>query len=193
VTGGPETAVTDDIEAKLAITEVLYRYCRALDRMDRDLADAVWHPGGTADYGPTFRGPASGLLDVMWAGHAKLLGHSHQVTNVLIEVDGERAASEAYVTGILWDLTETGTLAQLVAVGRYLDRWSRRDGRWAIDHRQFVYDAVFTPAPADPAAPTASVLSQLAAQRDPRETAGRRDGGDPSYAVLTRPATGPRA
>ena len=127
--------MTEDIEAKLAITEVLYRYCRALDRMDRDLADTVWHPGGTADYGPTFQGPASGLLDVMWAGHAKLLGHSHQVTNVLIEVDGDRAASEAYVTGTLWDLTEAGALAQLVAVGRYLDRWSRRDGRWAIAER----------------------------------------------------------
>ena len=177
--------MTDDAEAKLAITEVLYRYCRALDRMDRDLADTIWHPGGTADYGPTFQGPAAGLLDAMWAGHAKLLGHSHQVTNVLIEVDGDRAASEAYVTGTLWDLTETGALSQLVAVGRYLDRWSRRDGRWAIDHRQFIYDAVFTPAPADPTAPTASVFAQLAARRDPRQTAGRRDPGDPSYQLLT--------
>jgi SnoaL-like domain len=179
--------VTDDTEAKLAITEVLYRYCRALDRMDRVLADTIWHPGGTADYGPTFQGPAAGLLDTMWAGHAKLLGHSHQVTNVLIEVRGDRAASEAYVTGTLWDLTATGAMSQLVAVGRYLDRWSRRDGRWAIDHRQFIYDAVFTPAPADPTAPSASVFRQLAARRDPRQTAGRRDPGDPSYELLTGP------
>ena len=57
--------MTDDAEAKLAITEVLYRYCRALDRMDRDLADTIWHPGGTADYGPTFQGPAAGLLDAI--------------------------------------------------------------------------------------------------------------------------------
>jgi hypothetical protein len=190
---GRRMVVTDDIEAKLAITEVLYRYCRALDRMDRDLMDTVWHPDATADYGPTFQGSASGLLDVMWANHAKLLGHSHQVTNILIEVDGDRAASEAYVTGTLWDLTEAGALSHLVAVGRYLDRWSRCDGRWAIGHRQFVYDAVFTPAPADPTAPAASVFSRLAARRDPRQTAGRRDRSDPSYDVLTRPATGPRA
>lgn len=112
---GRRMVVTDDIEAKLAITEVLYRYCRALDRMDRDLMDTVWHPDATADYGPTFQGSASGLLDVMWANHAKLLGHSHQVTNVLIEIDGDRAASEAYVTGTLWDLTEAGALSHLVA------------------------------------------------------------------------------
>src|SRR5258708_277930 len=98
----------------------------------------------------------------MWASHAKLLGHSHQVTNVLIEVDGDRAASEAYVTGTLWDLTETGALSQLVAVGRYLDRSSRPDGRCAIGHRQFVYDAVFTPAPSDPTAATPPALSPLA-------------------------------
>ena len=168
--------VTDDIEAKLAITEVLYRCCRALERMDRDLADTVWHPGGTADYGPAFQGSASGLLDAMRASHAKLLGHSHQVTNVLIEVDGDRAASEACVTGTLWDLTEAGALSYLVAVGRCLDRWSRRDGRWAIGHRQFACDAVFTPAPADPTAPTASVFSRLAARRDPRQTAAARPG-----------------
>jgi len=71
--------VTDDIEAKLANTEVLYRYCRALDRMDRDLMDTVWHPDDTTDYGPPFQGSASGLLDVMRASHAKLLGHSQQV------------------------------------------------------------------------------------------------------------------
>jgi SnoaL-like domain len=64
---GRRMVVTDDIEAKLAITEVSYRCCRALDRMDPDLMDTVWHPDGTADYGPAFRGSASGLLEVMWA------------------------------------------------------------------------------------------------------------------------------
>jgi hypothetical protein len=177
----------NDIEAKLAITEVIYRYCRALDRMDRALADTVWHPAGTADYGPTFQGSASGLLDSMWANHAKLLGHSHQVTNILIEVDGDHAGSEAYVTGTLWDATESGALSHMVAVGRYLDSWSRRDGVWAIDHRRFVYDAVF---PFDAADDKASVFTRLASRRDPRQTAARRDRSDPSYEVLGRAGAG---
>src|ERR1700676_916277 len=46
----------DELGAKQAITEVLYRYCRAIDRMDRDLASTIWHPGGSADYGPVFKG-----------------------------------------------------------------------------------------------------------------------------------------
>lgn len=174
--------MSHNLEAKFAITEVLYRYCRALDRMDRPLADSVWHPGGTADYGPTFQGTAAGLLDMMWAGHAKLTGHSHQVTNVLIEVDGDEAASESYVTGTLWQTNDAGTLDHMVAVGRYLDRWSCRDGIWAIDHRRFVYDAVF-PFAAGGAGPT--TLVDLASRRDPSQTASRRDRTDPSYGLLT--------
>src|SRR5258708_11406520 len=66
---GRRMVVTDDIEAKLAITEVLYRDCPALDRMDRDLMDTAGHPDGTADYAPPFHGSSSGFLDPLRARH----------------------------------------------------------------------------------------------------------------------------
>jgi hypothetical protein len=31
--------------AKQAITEVLYRYCQSVDRIDADLASGIWQPG----------------------------------------------------------------------------------------------------------------------------------------------------
>jgi hypothetical protein len=34
--------------AKQAITEVLYHYCHAVDRIDADLASRIWHPDGVA-------------------------------------------------------------------------------------------------------------------------------------------------
>ena len=105
--------MNDDTAAKQAITEVIYRYCRAVDRMDRGLIATIWHPDGTADYGVTYQGSAAGLIDNLWANHAKLLGHSHQVTNILIEVDGDVAGSEAYVNGFLWELTQAGTRTSL--------------------------------------------------------------------------------
>jgi hypothetical protein len=171
-------------EAKLAITEVIYRYCRALDRMDRELADTVWHADGTADYGPTFQGSAAGLLDRLWSNHAKLLGHSHQVTNILIEVRGDRAGSEAYVTGTLWNVSDSGDLTHMVALGRYIDEWSRRDEVWAIDHRRFVYDLAYSSAPPVSAGSSEDALTRLATQRDPRKALARRDRTDPSYAVI---------
>ncbi len=124
-----------------AIRETLYRYCRGLDRMDRALADTVWHEGGTADYDGIFEGTGAGFLDWVWEAHAALERHSHQITNVLIELDGDRAVSEAYVTVALWTKPdESGRQQELVGRGRYVDRWSRRDGRWGIDHRLHLLD-----------------------------------------------------
>jgi SnoaL-like domain len=167
-------AVVADLAAKQSITEVIYRYCRALDRMDLAMAATIWHPDGTADYGPTmFQGTGAGFITWVWEQHAAMQAHSHQISNVLIEVDGARAASEAYVTAAL--RTESGPDAQLeiVSRGRYVDRWSRRDSGWAIDHRVFVEDfTTFSEVTNPPPGPSV--------------TAARRNDQDPSYAALLR-------
>lgn len=124
-----------------AIRDVLARYCRGLDRMDREMADTVWHPGGTALYEGIFEGTGHGFLDWVWEAHAAMERHSHQITQSLIDVDGETATSEAYVTVVLWTLPDAdGRQRELVGRGRYLDRWEKRDGRWAITHRVHVLD-----------------------------------------------------
>ena len=44
------------------ITDLIYRYCRAMDRMDHEQGYAIWHEDGTADYGPdVFQGTGQGL------------------------------------------------------------------------------------------------------------------------------------
>lgn len=160
----------DDVAAKQDITEVLYRYCRGLDRMDRELALSVWHPGGGADYGSMFEGTGEGFVDWVWQAHAGFERHSHQVTNILIEVDGDSAVSEAYVTVALRMRDESGSCTDIESRGRYLDRWSCRDGRWAIDDRRFVEDfSTSHPVPDALGAPTSD---------------GRRDRDDPSYSTL---------
>jgi hypothetical protein len=158
-----------ELADKQAITEVIYRYCRGIDRMDADLTRSTWHPGGTADYGSIFEGTGEQFVEWVWGVHAGLARHSHQITNILIEVDGGRAASEAYVTVALRTKSGSAAPVEIEARGRYLDRWSRRDGRWAIDHRQFVHDLARTHA-ADPL--------------EPDEGRSRRDRTDPSYEIL---------
>ncbi len=169
----------EELAAKQAITEVIYRYCRALDRMDRVLAETVWHPDGTADYGH-FQGTGAEFIDMVWAAHERVLGHIHQVTNVLIEVDGDRAGSEAYVVATLWGrATGSGMpphYTQMVARGRYVDTWSCRNGVWAIDHRDFVEDLTL-------------ISGLVGTPKTPfGETRGKRDRTDPSYRALAGPA-----
>ena len=157
----------DELVAKDAIREQIYNYSRGLDRMDKELAREVWHPDGTADYLGIYEGTGAGFVDWVWPGHERLAAHSHQMTNILIKVDGESAVSETYVMASLHAKpTPTSASTRLVR-GRYADSWSRRDGRWAIDHRVFTLDFTTEHAATGPNAASAS----------------RRDRTDPSYQV----------
>ncbi|GGC08258.1 hypothetical protein GCM10011494_28640 [Novosphingobium endophyticum] len=150
---------------KQAITEQLYRYCRSVDRLDVPLGQSVFHADATADYGPTgYQGTGHGAIEWICQAHSQLLCHSHQVSNILIELDGDRAGSEAYVTATL-RMERGGKMMLIENWARYCDRWSRRDGFWRIDHRDTVidYDSIREVAP------------MHAHER------GRRDETDPSY------------
>ena len=156
-------ALTD----RQAITDQIYRYCRAMDRMDHALGYAVWHEDGTADYGEAnFVGTGHGFIDHVNRQHAHLLAHSHQVTNVLIELNGDQAGSESYVTATL-HMEREGKRTRMLVCSRYLDRWSNRDGRWAIDHRIAVMDL--------------AEVQEITPM--PLHLAGSRDTQDPSYAI----------
>jgi SnoaL-like domain len=158
--------------AKQAITEVIHRYCRGLDRMDRPLADTVWHPGGTADYGPGFRGTGAAFLDFVWDVHARYECHSHLVANTLIELDLSEgsAGTETYVAVWLRAAPKDGLVVDQFHRGRYVDSWSCRGGVWAIDHRQYVGDVRH---------------ETVYSAHDPAwTTLGARDPTDPSYEVL---------
>lgn len=175
--------MNDDLAALLAerdIRAVLTRYCRGIDRMDADLTLSCWHADGTADYGRLYRGPAAGFVEWLWPVHAAMVGHVHTLANVTVELMGDAAATEAYVTVVLRFHDDGGELVDLVGRGRYLDRFERRNGRWAIAHRRYVSDLgtvhvvqgrdvsrQLTPAAPGLEAPTA-----------------RRDREDPSYDVF---------
>jgi len=156
----------ENLLAKQAITEVIYLYCRAMDRIDAELGYSIWHDDGIADYGEVFTGTGRGFIDWVCDFHRGILSHHHQVSNVLIAVDGDQAISETYGTVALLLNDDEKGLMEVRGRGRYLDQWSCRDKRWAIDKRQYVLD-VGTIAPA--------------VEHTPRW--GKRDRSDPSYSL----------
>jgi hypothetical protein len=126
---------------KQAIRDVLSRYCRGLDRMDKEMAYSVWQDGATAFYDGIYEGTGHGFIDWVWEVHAGMERHSHQITNVLVELDGDRATSESYVTVVLWTLPDSkGHQKELVGRGRYLDRWERLEDGWGIRERTHLLD-----------------------------------------------------
>lgn len=151
-----------------AISELIYRYCRAVDRLDIPLGHSVWHEDGFADYGESvYRGNGRGVIDHICAQHRQTLHHSHQVSNILIELDGDRAGSESYVTANL-RMGRGDEVRQMTIWGRYVDQWSRRNGRWGLDRRVSIRDF--------------DELREVTPVYE--HDTGRRDRSDPSYAVL---------
>lgn len=117
------------------IRDALTRYCRGTDRCDFELASSAFHPDSTEDHGP-FQGTSHDFL----AGVMPILREQYQalfryITNLTVEFHGEQAESETYWTAILRDAT-----LDLIQVGRYLDRWERRNGEWKIAARVAVIE-----------------------------------------------------
>jgi len=150
-----------------AITDVIYRYCRAVDRIDSELGYSIWNEDAIADYGSIYQGSGRGVIDLICSQHQHLLCHSHQVSNILIELDGDTAGSEAYVTANL-RMQAGEQLKQISIWARYIDQWSRRDERWGIDKRVVIIDF--------------DEIRDVTAMGQSSE--GRRDRTDPSYAAL---------
>jgi hypothetical protein len=136
----PLSSQVRELLDKQQITEALYAYCRAVDRLDRELGYSIWNDGAVVDYGEAiFIGPARGVIDHICDAHLHGIAHSHQIANILIVIDGDTARSEAYVNSAM-RMMRGEQLLQINTRGRYLDCWSRRGERWGIDKRVFVND-----------------------------------------------------
>ncbi|MGI8331207.1 nuclear transport factor 2 family protein [Actinomadura scrupuli] len=125
---------------KQDIYELLARYLRAADRGDVDGIAACYLPGATEDHGGVFDGTARDYVRSI----APTITHPrsrtmHCMTNVLIDLDGDQARAESYVTTFSRVRTPDGPGHSFVGA-RLLDRLERRDGHWGIAHRRLVWE-----------------------------------------------------
>ena len=126
-------------EAHLAIPQLLYRYARAVDRLDMALLESVFAADAVIELGTIFSGDRTAFAAVVEQFMGPMTATRHELGNILIEVDGESAAVEAYVTA--WHrLAAAGTDSELVVRARYLSRAERRDGRWQLVRHSEVMD-----------------------------------------------------
>lgn len=143
------------IADRMQIQDVMYRWCRAVDRLDFDAMRAVFHPDATDTHGP-YDGGIEGLIDWIRERHKAIPFSMHAISNLLIEfASPDQALVETYVRTIQQYPPEAkAALAQLAGgragqegVGidlftgsRYADRFERRNGEWRIARRTLIQD-----------------------------------------------------
>ena len=177
-TPGAQVRVAEFL-AKQEITELLYRYCRGVDRLDMELVRSCYHPDATDSHG-TFEGTVEEYLEWSERLLRRYTGSVHTVLNVLAEIDPEPvdsasgdleqwARSEAH--GIARHWTEGGPPELNLSVGfRFIDDVSRRNGGpWLVSRR---------------VATTEWVREEQFRPFDDRFLRGSRDRSDPLYAPL---------
>jgi hypothetical protein len=126
---------------RIAIEDCLHRYCHAVDRCDAELLRAVYWPDGTDDH-------------VFWSGNAmdfvdfcipilKSRGQSlHAISNIMMRFSGDAEARvQCYYDAIERVIRKDGSANDVTFVGRYLDRFEKREGEWKILARKVVIDS----------------------------------------------------
>lgn len=162
-----------------SIEQVLYRYCRSMDRMDKQLTLSCFMPDADMSYGILYRGNPAGFVEWLWPVHAAMVNHSHMIGNVLVESVGGELASEAYVQVTLRSSDENGQF-DIVSKGRYLDSWSVTNGEYRIAQRMYVSDLSTVVPVAERS--LGGVLHPNALQN--KQPAGARNEHDPSYTLF---------
>lgn len=159
---------SEEIADRLEIADVLYRYCRAVDRGDIALLKSVYHTDAYDNHG-SFKGKGHDFAEylVLTMDRTPHVGQ-HHITNILIALHGDRANVESYFIAYHPDLDADGGKPVIVRVGgRYLDRFERCEADWKIARRDVVIDWTEAPNPVVPWAPQSQFLQGLRREKDP--------------------------
>ena len=120
------------------ISDLLIRYCHAIDRLDRPLLEATYWPDATDHHG-TFSGSAAGFVD--WVvEYLAPFKTQHFIGNSWIQFDSPTTAQgQTYVVAVHLAATTFGA-EELTYGARYLDRFEKRGDEWRIKERTVVVD-----------------------------------------------------
>lgn len=159
-----------------AIRQVLYRYCRGIDRADRETLETCYWPDAHDDHGAFAADAPEFIAQVIEM--VRDVPTMHMLGNILIE-PGERpgtARVESYLHATHRLPQPDGSEVDWTMIGRYLDKFEQRDGEWRIFRRFLVLDHERTM----PLSPPTTHFPMEARSR------GGKKPNDPVYAWLDR-------
>lgn len=121
------------------IRQILIRYCRGIDRLDKNLISSVYHANAKDNHG-SFQGDGAAFtIHVVDALREHTEATTHTLGQSSISVTGNSASSETYVLASHRREADGQTYIDVFA-GRYVDKLERQEGRWGIVERVVVWD-----------------------------------------------------
>lgn len=131
-----------ELLAREAIRDCLYRYSRGIDRADEAALRSTYWPDAHDCHG-AYNGPVEGFIEMARAVWARGARNIHHVTNILIAFkDADHAAVESYFLAFQRGAGPDGIERQVQLSGRYCDLFERRKNEWRVLKRTVVYDWV---------------------------------------------------
>ncbi len=130
------------IADQLAIRTVLHRYCRYLDLRRPDVvAQEVYTADAVDDRGREHVPTGHAEIEAMFrAALESLEATAHVLGSIAVDVDGDGATSEAYVTAWHWmarpDASPLTRPADFALVAVYFDEFVRTPAGWRVRHRR---------------------------------------------------------
>lgn len=163
--GDIETVIRQ-LQDRQEILDCLLRYCRGVDRFDREAVRSAYHEDAIDDHGD-YVGGVEGFIDWAFGYHQRHQRRTlHSISNHLCELDGDTAHAETHFT---FHAVNCEAPHQTITSGRYIDRLERRNGRWGIVRRICVINAL------------GSALDPDGAAGDGQFAPTSRDRNDPAY------------
>lgn len=173
---------------KQALGELLIRYARGIDRWDKELVLACFHPDAYLHYN-TYVGNAIEFYESLWErtegggdGQGGIPRGQHVITNALFEIRGDVGYGESYLEARRAGIGDryagaesepTGPGFPIERIGRFIDRFERRNGEWRIASRRVAMEWMPEEIEVSAVAPGGYKLGNFAPTR--------HDRSDPSY------------
>jgi hypothetical protein len=160
------------------IQEILYLYCRGIDRVQTGILAQIFHIDAMIDKGAGPY-PVAQWIGEVAARQPQIPRASHMVTNFLIDfLDEDSAFVESWALALEQHPgpSEGDTGVDHVFRARYGDVFERREGAWRIALRTYVADHTLNVA----------VIPALAPKSTTVRSMGRRDASDPVLEMRTR-------
>lgn len=132
----------EELLAREAIRDCLYRYARGIDRADEAALLSSYWPDAHDSHGAT-SGPVGQFFDRVREAWTHEPRNIHHLTNILIEFTGDNSAKvESYFLALQRSKVRGGAEQQVMLSGRYCDLFEKRNAEWRVASRTVVYDWV---------------------------------------------------